>query len=189
MIHCVCLTKVESDKNIRKPTQLHIKVCSIIITGVHRTDTHPVKPQTGNTEGWQSLDREHSELKTSKINACRGSTGLRGRWVLLRVMGHFTTRSLHSLKPSVTSKPIQNKLNLTSVTSQPIIYLYKCVLPPGFDLCCEFDLFYRSRSNNKIVMWCEMYRLYMCSNWCIWHVVCTIITKTGFNYLKPVLTI
>ena len=23
----------------------------------------------------------------------------------------------------------------------------------------------------------------------VWHVVCTIITKTGFNYLKPVLTI
>ena len=40
-----------------------------------------------------------------------------------RVMGHFTYRSLHSLKPSVTSQPIQSKLNLISVTSQPIIYL------------------------------------------------------------------
>ena len=39
------------------------------------------------------------------------------------VMGHFTARSLHSLKPSVTSQPIQNKLNLISVTSQAIIYL------------------------------------------------------------------
>ena len=44
-------------------------------------------------------------------------------------MGHFTARSLHSLKPSVNSQPIQNKLNLTSVTSQPIIYLYLCVAP------------------------------------------------------------
>ena len=43
-------------------------------------------------------------------------------------MGHFTARSLHSLKPLVTSQPIQNKFNLTSVTSQPIIYLQVCVL-------------------------------------------------------------
>ena len=48
--------------------------------------------------------------------------------VNIMVMGHFPARSLHSLKPSVTSKPIQNKLNLTSGTSQPIIYLL-CVAP------------------------------------------------------------
>ena len=45
------------------------------------------------------------------------------------VMGHFTAQSLHSLKPSVTSQPIQNRLSLTSVTSQPIIYLSVCVAP------------------------------------------------------------
>ena len=33
-----------------------------------------------------------------------------------------TALSLHSLKPSVTSQPIQNKFNLASITSQPIIY-------------------------------------------------------------------
>ena len=42
------------------------------------------------------------------------------KYVAKRVMGHFTARSLHSLNPSVTSQPIQNKSNLTSVTSQPI---------------------------------------------------------------------
>ena len=70
----------------------------------------------------------------------------------LPVMGHFTARSLHSLKPSVTSQPIQNQLNFISVTSQPI-YTYLLVgvcCPRGFDLCCEFDLFYRSRSNTKL---------------------------------------
>ena len=51
------------------------------------------------------------------------SRNFAGTCTMSWVMGHFTARSLHSLKPSVTSQPIQNKLNLTSVTSQPIIYL------------------------------------------------------------------
>ena len=40
------------------------------------------------------------------------------------VMGHFTARSLHSLKPSVTSQPIHNKLNLTSVCVAPGVLIY-----------------------------------------------------------------
>ena len=66
------------------------------------------------------------------------------------VMGHFTARSLHSLKPSVTSQPIQSKLNLNSVTSQPIIYLCVATRVLIYELCCEFVFFYRSRCNKKL---------------------------------------
>ena len=73
------------------------------------------------------------------------------------VMGHFNVRSLHSLKPSVTSQPIQNKLNLTSVTSQPIIYLWVRVAPRVLIYVVYLDFLF-----NRFVMWCEIDRLHVC---------------------------
>ena len=69
-------------------------------------------------------------------------------------MGHFTARSLHSLKPSVTSQPIQNKFNFTSVTSQSIIYLQVCVVPGV--LFYVVNLISILDNSKKIVMGCEI---------------------------------
>ena len=52
------------------------------------------------------------------------------------VIGHFTARSLHRLRPSVTSQPIQNKFNFTLVTSQSqSIYLH-------LQVCCPWGFVY-----------------------------------------------
>ena len=50
-----------------KPTQLHSHIGLIVITGVHRTDTHAVTPdRRGDTEICPSLDPEQSEAKASR---------------------------------------------------------------------------------------------------------------------------
>ena len=75
-----------------------------------------------------------ASLKMQRINGDREKERetKRNKLYKLRMMGLWATSqlgSLHSLKPSVTSQPIQNILNFTSVTSQSIICLWVCVAP------------------------------------------------------------
>ena len=59
-----------------------------------------------------------------------------------KTIGHFT---LHSLSKT-------NWIWFWSLHS--LLFTCRFVLPQGFDLCCEFDFFYRSRSNkNCDVVW------------------------------------
>ena len=104
-------------------------------------DFHSVTAEELNTV----LRRFYGELKSVKGDLFTSSalTGIRAaihRYItgppfnrsINMVMGHFTARSLHSLKPSVTSQPIQQiEFDFGHFTAY---YLLVCVCcPRGFD--------------------------------------------------------